>query len=36
MPAFLALWWIDNPDTPKADVLDVAARLGAVATAAHG
>ncbi|HEX2070326.1 MAG TPA: helix-turn-helix domain-containing protein [Thermoleophilaceae bacterium] len=34
--AGLALWWIDNPDTPKADVLDVAARLGAVAIAAQG
>jgi AcrR family transcriptional regulator len=34
--AGLALWWIDNPDTAKADVLDVAARLGAVATVAQG
>jgi AcrR family transcriptional regulator len=32
--AGLALWWIDNPGTPKADVLDVAVRLSAAATAA--
>lgn len=25
--AGLALWWIDNPETPKEDVLDVAVRL---------
>jgi AcrR family transcriptional regulator len=29
--AGLALWWIDHPDTPKADVLDVAVRLSAAA-----
>jgi AcrR family transcriptional regulator len=27
--AGLALWWIDHPDTPKADVLATAARLAA-------
>jgi AcrR family transcriptional regulator len=32
--AGLALWWIDHPDTPKEDVLDVAARLSAAATGA--
>jgi AcrR family transcriptional regulator len=32
--AGLALWWIDNPDTPKGDVLDVAVRLSAAAIAA--
>lgn len=31
--AGLALWWIDNPAAPKDDVLDVAARLSATATA---
>jgi AcrR family transcriptional regulator len=34
--AGLALWWIDNPDTPKDDVLDVATRLGLAAVAAQG
>lgn len=32
--AGLALWWIDNPDAPKADVLEVAVRLSAAATVA--
>lgn len=31
--AGLALWWIDNPATPKRDVLDVAVRLSAAAGA---
>jgi len=30
--AGLALWWIDNPATPKADVLDVAVRLSTAAS----
>ena len=34
--AGLALWWIDNPATPKADVLDVAVRLSAAAAGAQG
>jgi AcrR family transcriptional regulator len=34
--AGLALWWIDNPDTPKDDVLDVATRLGLAAVEAQG
>jgi AcrR family transcriptional regulator len=29
--AGLALWWIDNPDAEKGDVLEVALRLGALA-----
>jgi AcrR family transcriptional regulator len=29
--AGLALWWIDNPDASKDDVLEVALRLGALA-----
>jgi AcrR family transcriptional regulator len=29
--AGLALWWIDNPDAAKDDVLEVALRLGALA-----
>lgn len=32
--AGLALWWIDNPRAAKADVLDVATRLGAVVSVA--
>ncbi len=31
--AGLALWWIDNPETPKPDVLEVALRVSAVAAA---
>ncbi len=31
--AGLALWWIDNPDVPKAAVLDVAARISSAAIA---
>lgn len=31
--AGLALWWIDNPDAAKADVLEVAVRLSAAVTA---
>lgn len=34
--AGLALWWIDNPDTAKDDVLDVAARLGGIVAGAQG
>ena len=34
--AGLALWWIDNPETPKADVLDVATRLSVAAAGAQG
>lgn len=34
--AGLALWWIDDPDIPKDDVLDVATRLGLAAVAAQG
>jgi len=34
--AGLALWWIDNPETPKGDVLDVAVRLSAAAAGAQG
>ena len=34
--AGLALWWIDNPATPKADVLDVAVRLSAAVAGAQG
>ncbi|HYI98252.1 MAG TPA: TetR/AcrR family transcriptional regulator [Thermoleophilaceae bacterium] len=34
--AGLALWWIDNPEAPKADVLDVAVRLSAAAAGAQG
>jgi AcrR family transcriptional regulator len=34
--AGLALWWIDNPATPKAAVLDVAVRLSAAAAGAQG
>jgi len=30
--AGLALWWIDNPAMPKADVLEVAVRIGVVAS----
>jgi AcrR family transcriptional regulator len=32
--AGLALWWIDHPETPKAVILEVAARVSAVALGA--
>ncbi len=34
--AGLALWWIENPAMPKADILDVALRLSAAATGDQG